>query len=78
MIRPANAPANREFVTVAALPHEPLDALAHRITGSTSALAELMIFNPHLTMTHLPAGTLVFVPQRTAAAPMRETVQLWS
>lgn len=78
MSRPANAPADREFVTVAALAAEPLDALAHRVTGSTSALAELMEFNPHLTMTHLPAGTLVFVPQRTAATPMRETIQLWN
>jgi phage tail protein X len=78
MAGPANAPAGRQFVSIEALAEETLDQLAWRVTGSTTALAELMEFNPHLTMPHLPAGTLVFVPQRTSATPMRETIQLWS
>lgn len=78
MNRPATIPADRQIVTVEALADETLDHLAWRITGSTSALVELMEFNPHLTIPHLPAGTLVFVPQRTTATPMRETIQLWN
>lgn len=75
---PATAPAGRQLVVIEAQADETLDQLAWRVTGSTSALVELMEFNPHLTTPHLPAGTSVLVPQRTASTPMRETIQLWS
>ena len=72
----AAALPNTSIVT--AQQDEPLDHLAWRVTGSDTALAEIMAANPNLTATHLPEGTEVIVPIRPAKSQMRETIQLWS
>lgn len=66
--------------TVPALAGEPLDALAWRALGTTSAVEQILEANTGLAALGplLPEGQLVTLPATASAPAEPELVQLWN
>ncbi|MDC8802569.1 tail protein X [Halomonas pacifica] len=67
--------------TVHAHQGETLDALCHRVLGTTAGITErALALNPGLAEFGpvLPEGTPVRLPETAPEPPRRQTVQLWT
>lgn len=65
--------------TVRAHQHETLDALCHRVYGTTALVERALERNPGLAALgpRLPAGTAVVLPDPPDSARETDTIQLW-
>lgn len=67
------------MATAYAYSGETLDALSHRMLGTTDVVEQLLTLNPGISASvTLAEGTPVILPETIPAARTLETVQLWS